>query len=260
MPQQTVARYTTRGNILEPTLDNRMAVRTAVRAMPNLTNVLAGSLLGETNLSQNETHVLAANKASAGTFTLTFRGQTTAVLNYNDTRATIQAALIALVTIGTAGVALTGGTGASDTLDNCAGFTITWSGTNFAGQPIELPTLTIVSAFATTQPTLTRGQSGQGPGFFGPYDDDGANTGLQTAKCLNAATFSTDEAGNVIYGDAAVLDMFAVGKKQISVFVHGFFRTDDLPQSGQGAIDAAGIADLGRLISGTSASGVLSVG
>lgn len=46
--------------------------------------------------------------ATSGTFTLTYSGQTTGTLNYDDDSATIQAALIALSNIGATDVAVTG--------------------------------------------------------------------------------------------------------------------------------------------------------
>jgi hypothetical protein len=46
--------------------------------------------------------------ASGGTFTLSYNGQTTSALAYNASTATVQAALVALSTIGTSGVVVSG--------------------------------------------------------------------------------------------------------------------------------------------------------
>jgi hypothetical protein len=48
---------------------------------------------------------------TSGTWTLTYKGQTTASINYNDTAATVQTRLIALSTIGTGNVTVSGSAG-----------------------------------------------------------------------------------------------------------------------------------------------------
>lgn len=50
-----------------------------------------------------------AGTVSGGTFTLSFGGQTTSAIPWNANAAAVQAALVALSTIGTAGVTVTGG-------------------------------------------------------------------------------------------------------------------------------------------------------
>lgn len=56
-----------------------------------------------------EVQTLVASAATAGTFTLTFNGETTAPLAFNATAATVQAALQALTAIGAGGILATGG-------------------------------------------------------------------------------------------------------------------------------------------------------
>lgn len=53
--------------------------------------------------------VAIAGAPAGGTFTLTLGGQTTAAIPYNATAAQLQAALVALSTVGAGGVACTGG-------------------------------------------------------------------------------------------------------------------------------------------------------
>ena len=60
----------------------------------------------------NELQFVGMGGATAGMFTLTFNGLTTTVLNFNDTPATVQAALQALSTIGAGNVVVTGAPGA----------------------------------------------------------------------------------------------------------------------------------------------------
>jgi hypothetical protein len=57
----------------------------------------------------NEIQSLVATSASSGTFTLSFRGQTTGAIAYNANAGAVQTALVALSTIGTGGVVATGG-------------------------------------------------------------------------------------------------------------------------------------------------------
>src|SRR4051812_25992999 len=71
----------------------------AFRVQPGLTKLPAGAVMSESTVTANAGHTLAANGATAGTFTLTFRGYTTTVLNFNDTAATVAAALNALPSI-----------------------------------------------------------------------------------------------------------------------------------------------------------------
>ena len=57
----------------------------------------------------NEVQTLASSGASAGTFTLTYDGQTTAAIAYNATAATVVQALQALANVGVGNVSATGG-------------------------------------------------------------------------------------------------------------------------------------------------------
>ena len=67
--------------------------------------------------------------ATGGTFTLTFNGAITAAIAYNATAATVQMRLIALATVGTGNVAVTGSVGGP--------FTVTFAGT-LAGTVLSL--------------------------------------------------------------------------------------------------------------------------
>lgn len=67
------------------------------------------SAAGEIEAGVNEVQSLVATSASSGTFTLSFRGQTTSTIAFNASAATVVAALEALSTIGAGGVTATGG-------------------------------------------------------------------------------------------------------------------------------------------------------
>lgn len=72
---------------------------------------------------------------SGGTFTLTYDGQTTTALQFNDTAATVQTALRALTTIGGSNITVAGGPISTTT------FTFTWAA-NLASQTIQPMTVT----------------------------------------------------------------------------------------------------------------------
>lgn len=96
------------------------------------------------------------------------------------------------------------------------------------------------------------------PGQFSLYDD--TNTDLNVAKGVNIFPFVVNDAGQVIFGSGQTLNQFGVVYGSAMMFIRGYFNTADLYQTaGPGAIDAAAVADFGRLINGTIASGILAV-
>lgn len=99
---------------------------------------------------------------SGGTFTLSYGGQTTTALAYNAAAATVQAALVALSTIGTGGVTVAGGD-----FSTATPFTVTF---NFGG---NVSMLTIDTTNITGGGTVAITESTPGTG--------GANDGRQTA-------------------------------------------------------------------------------
>lgn len=88
----------------------------------------------------SEVQTLSLGAASAGTFTITFLGQTTAAIAYNANAAAVQAALEALASIGTGNVTVTGGALPATT-------TLTFAGA-LATQP-NLPLITVNSTGLT---------------------------------------------------------------------------------------------------------------
>jgi len=245
-------------NCLQPAQANRYAQRASVRIQPGLTNLPIGTVLAETTLTQNAVDTLAANGATAGTFRLSFRGQTTTILNYNDTAATVVAALNALQTVGAAGVV------GSGTAVNGAGLVLTWSGANYTNLPIELPTITIVTAFVTAQPSIVATTIGSSLGFYGPYLN-GAGSGLGIAKCLLEYACSTDNAGNITFGTAPTGEEFGQTRLTAPVYISGTFRIEDIPLTTitgitGGFMDVAPLTTqaptMGRIIQGSIAGGV----
>jgi hypothetical protein len=75
-----------------------------------LYSTLSGQAMATTSPSAvNEVQTMATSGGTGGTFTLSFRGATTAPIAYNAVAATIQTALQALSTIGAGNVTVTGG-------------------------------------------------------------------------------------------------------------------------------------------------------
>lgn len=112
----------------------------------------------------NAIQTLTVGAVSAGTFTCTFDGKTTAAISWNSTNATlvgnIDSALEALATVGTGGVTVTAGTivnGANGTI------TVTFTG-NRAKQPVPLMTVnsTGLTGGTITAATTTPGVTADG--------------------------------------------------------------------------------------------------
>lgn len=93
--------------------------------------------------------VVIASTATAGTFTLTFDGETTTAIAYNATAAAIKTALQALSTINAGDVLVTGGALPTSV-------TVTFAG-RFAGQNAPNLTLTATVTGGTTTATITAG-------------------------------------------------------------------------------------------------------
>lgn len=101
--------------------------------------------------------------------------------------------------------------------------------------------LTIVKGTVVGQITATQ--------LWAAYNNANAD-GSEVAKGIAAYDFTTDAGGVVTLGGGEQ------GERQQTapVFMSGYFRTSELT-----GLDAAGVADLGKLVSGTVADGVLCV-
>lgn len=94
-------------NTLDPTVYDLSGALSSNQDLVSVAVIQEGS-----NSGVNEVQtVTLANGPTAGTFTLTFQGQTTAGIAYNATTATVTSALEALSNIGVGDVAVTGSTG-----------------------------------------------------------------------------------------------------------------------------------------------------
>lgn len=176
---------------------------------------------------------------TGGTFRLAFDGKPTAALARNATAAVVQAALEALPNIGTGNVTVTL---ASTT------YTVTFGG-DLANQ--VLPSLTLFSNNMTggTSPslTITETTAGRSAGLLAGAYDDAASDGRQVCRGflkypVEVATNGTHAVQTSLFGEV-VQD----GKQSAPVYVAGTFLCSDLT-----GLDANGVADCGRLITGTA--------
>lgn len=216
---------------------------------PSLT-LAAGTVVGEIQLT--DTYSLATGSQASGTFTLTYEGVTTAAIARNATAATVQAALVAISTIGTGNmtVALASGTPGTDAV-----YTITFAGdlAYASGGTTALGLLTLDAALLATpgNASLTHSVTGQALGTFTDYDN-AATDGTQHAKGVLRYDCATDSSGNITFGTAATGGPYQQTSKSAPVYTSGSFRTEDLT-----GLDANAVTDLGRLTEGTIVTGIL---
>lgn len=104
------------------------------------------------------------------------------------------------------------------------------------------------------------GEVAASPGTFAPYDDTAVD-GTAVARMLLTRACETDASGLISYSTTqSTGEEWGQKHYTAQAYHRGTFKTIDLPQSGTGALDAAAIADFGRLISGTLADGLLQIG
>lgn len=210
---------------------------------PNVT--LDISLFSQTGTSEVQT-VTITGSPTGGTFTLTFNGQTTAGIAFNAAASAVQSALVALSSVGSGNVAVTGSTSGpwTATFQGSLAHTnvpaMTASGASLTGG--TSPAAGIATGTAGVNAHYLNGYIPSGTaigqvtatGLFGPYDD-GASDGRQTAYGFT-------------YGDVRAIRQNGSTASKVgtgAVVYDSVISTGHLPfQSGTGSIDANGKADL----------------
>lgn len=226
-----------------------------VNFMPNLT-VARGTVLGQVSAANaSEVQTLDfGGTVSGGTFTLSITGPdggttyTTAALAYNISNANLKIAIDALLaSAGYVGATVTIGGGACPT-----DATVTFGGT---AANWNMPLMVATSSLTGSSPTLvvTETTAGNRIGLWGAYND-GASDGREVAKAIAVYDFRTDSLGRVVYAAAGDSPEYGIYYTSAPAWFKGRFRTTDLV-----GLDANGIADLGRLESGTAADGILAI-
>lgn len=253
MPIDPKATYNPQG--VEPILPGE-ARTDAVMLNPNKTYPKGTVLSQVTVASANCVQTLnATGTVSGGTFTLSIEGvdgqtYTTAALAYNISNANLKIAVEALMeAAGYHGATVTVGGGALPT-----DATLTFGGT-LANFPV--PLIVCEDALITGGGTLVAEMTttGKRQWIWDAYSDaDASSLGLGVAKAINQYTVKTNNLGEVTFADAGIGDETGATYESAPAWFSGRFKTTDLV-----GLDANGVADLGRLESGTLADGVLAL-
>lgn len=237
MPTDPTVTY--QNTMLQPAQYPEEAHTMCVR-LPGGIDYPAGQVLGaRTGAATNEVQtVTVTGTPTGGTFTLTLYGQTTAAIAYNAAASAVQSALELLSTIGSGNVACAGGA-----LPGSA-VTLTFQA-DLAGRNVPLVTasnnLTGGTNPAITPTKTTPGSTGQGQ--FEDYDDT-ASDGTQVAKALLVRRTRTNELGQILDDTGC-----STTRYDAAAYISGYFYSADLT-----GIDAAGVADLGRCVTGSTAN------
>lgn len=170
-------------------------------------------------------------------------GSGTFILPFNASAATAQALVRAVLG---PHITVTGG--------DLPGTALVFTGSgSFLGMPINLMQVESSTLAGGTTPAaaIVHTTIGANKGQAGKYDDAASN-GLQVARAINAYEVAVDSGGNVTFGPVAVEGYNGEVFPAATAYVSGYFDTKELY-----GLDAAAVADLGRLIRGSVADGVL---
>lgn len=238
MASSATRRYSGQG--LKPAQLPNRAWMDAVRLIPG--EYAAGTVLGQFSnwVAANDVQTLTeTGTPTGGSFDLIFNGVIIRAVPWNATAVNLQALLDAASNIGAGQTTVTGGPFPGTPL------VITFAGTLTSSLWQPLITLGTNGLTGGTNPTVTIAHTTPGRatgGMFGPYDDTQSN-GLEVARALLSKKTSVNTFGEIIVGGGRW------GEKSFSAdaYFGGFFRTADLT-----GLDANGVADLGRLITGTT--------
>lgn len=242
MAAASTRRYAGQG--IRPAMIPEAAKTEAVRLIPG--TYVSGQVLGQftTWTAANDVQTLTIDYTpTGGSFRLSFDGVLTSAIAFNASVAAVQAILDAHPSIGSGQVVVSGAGALPGNVH-----TFTFSGSRVAG--IYQPTM-IVTANALTGGTpgtvaiahTTEGRTAGGA--WGPYDDTLSN-GLNIAKAINMKACVVNTYGEIFGGSSVNLD---IGPRSFTadVYIAGYFRTADMT-----GIDAAAVADLGKLTTGTT--------
>lgn len=247
----TTAAFTYSPTRVDPYMDPDSAKMFNV-ALPASVNYAAGTILGEVIGTNELQTLLIAGGGTGGTFTVTFSGQTTAGVAFNATASTLQAALEALSNVGNGNIKVTGGPA------GVAPFAIEFTGA-LAGADqatITSSVASITGGTPTQTVTAVRNGAAGTTGQFKAYSET-ATDGSQIAKAILVYACSTDSSGNVTITGTSGQAGGDVGQtsKYASAYFSGTFLCSDLS-----GLDTVAAAQLGRIINGTIATGVLRIG
>lgn len=220
--------------------------RTVAGRLPGGVNYPAGTVMAEQQIAaRNETQtVTITGTPTGGSITLSINGSTTVAIAFDATAATVQAALETILGVGN--VTVSGGPGPG------TAWVAIFAG-EYGNSDVALMTAASSLTGGTTPAVaVTESQKGS-PGLidmFAAYNDAGSN-GLAKAMGVLMYSVQTDAGGRI-------LDEFGISTELTTpIYVGGEFLCSELT-----GLDANGVADLGKLSSGsayTVAGAILSI-
>lgn len=215
-----------------------------------------GTILGEVT-GASAVYTLALASASAGTFTITFQGQTITPQVYNVSAANLQAALQALPAIGSGNITVT----LSGTT-----YTITFAGA-LANQQIFAGMTAVLTGITGGSPTFVLATAGvTATGTFGPYAHGGSG-GLGVPVCAIRDSVWTDALGNISAGIVTGQNQWGQTYTTTPAFFAGVFGVGQVQTcSNLVGVNSNLIADaqaggtLFALMQGSLTKGIISIG
>lgn len=230
-------------------------VVTDVVNLPASVALVEGTVLGQilgSGSAVNEVQTITiTGTPTGGTFRLIYDGEITAAIAYNAAAAAVQSALEALVSIGTGGVTCGGGA-----LPGSA-VTVTFTG-KLGG--LHHPLLVAVNSLTGgTNPAVTPSLTTLGKpagGYWDAYDDAAAGSfaGLAVARRILQFNCRTDSQARIFYGTEKNVADNNHFDRAAPAFLAGTFKTGDGTNLKLIGLDANAVADLGRLVAGTTAT------
>jgi len=183
----------------------------------------------------NEVQTLTIAAATAGTYTITYAGQTTSALAYNANAATVQAALIALSNLATGDVVVTG-------TSVVTGLTLTFGGT-LAGTDVAEITATLTGLGSAAVTTTTAGSADPATNEVQSLAVTGYASGTFTA------TYDGQTTGTIAYNAAAAAVQTALRalsniEDADMVCAGGPLGTAPVTMTFQGALAATNVAQI----------------
>lgn len=222
--------------VLLPAPGYDIATRGTNVRLPLGSDLAAGTVLGLVSggaVASEVKTLTITGTPTGGSFTVTFNGETTVAVAYDATAAALQAALVTL--FGTGNVVVTGSAGGP--------YTVTFGGVL---ANTRVASFTMANSFTGgTNPTIasvntTRGSCG--PRQADAYTD-GASEGLSKAVGVLKADFDSDNYGGNTANESGTTNQ----AEGAFMYTGGYFLTGQMT-----GLDAAAVADLGRLVAGTA--------
>jgi hypothetical protein len=223
--------------------------------LPAAKLLTAGTVLGQvlgTGTDVNEVQTITpGGTVSGGSYQIVYDGEITAAIAFNAAVGAIQTALEALPSIGAGGIVVSGAA------LNAGNVVLTFSN-GTVGNPLggkHHPLVSVINNLTGTSPTATPSLTTLGKpaaGYWDAYLDSasGAVAGLSTARRVLQYDARTDSQARAWMGtDKNGGDNGAAWLRAVPAFFAGTFRCSDLT-----GLDANGVTDLGRLISGDTST------